>query len=123
VTLATQIEADNSAVFLNAAEFAQSVTVTPAGGAPVALTAIVEDEDVSDSNVDLGVQQERRCRVTVNMDPAAESGGIADPKLNDTITIGSEDWNVESIDKSSGLATYAAVRPAVRERSTTGYRG
>ena len=105
-----------------AAQHGQSATYTPVGGDGVSLTAILGDEEINEDDGPYGIEQMRRRSVFINTDPAAASGGVAEPKLNDTITIGTEVWQIESASIESGLAELRVIIYASAQRSTQGYR-
>jgi len=100
-----------------------SITYTPAGGDDVSLTAVVGQEERGELEVEHGRRLRREREVTIATDPDGPYGGVAAPALNDTVTIDSESWAVESISsKADGVATLLVVRFGDVERSQEGYR-
>ena len=77
MTLKTQMTSDLSA-FFNVDEFADTITYTPSGGAPVPITGIPEEMDPS----------------IMDVAPPADVlySDVSDPQRGDTFTISSETW-------------------------------
>ncbi len=104
-------------------EFGDSITYTPAGGSPVALTADVGKEHYGEVDTENGRRLRRERQVTICRDPSSDYGGVATPKLLDTVTIAGEIWAVEDIDPlDAGEATLLVVRGGDVERSQDNYR-
>ncbi len=105
-------------------QFGQSCTYTPAGGAAVALTAMVGAEQSHEGEYSDGRRLIRTRQITLATDPAGPYGGVEDVHLFDTITVGTVTYAVHEIDsRSHSLVTCTAIRTEDMQRSRDGYRG
>jgi len=102
----------------------ESITYTPAGGDPVALTGCVERERSEEDPATDGRHQRRVRAVKVLSDADdADYGGVAEPSERATVTIDSVEYSVESISTVSTAAwRLGLVRIGSVERSRPGYR-
>lgn len=102
----------------------EAVTYVPVTGSAVSLTAIVGDVTTLDDDDEEGRTARASCDVTIGLDPAASTGGVADPSLKDKVTIGSDVWAVESIEALGGaFCRLRVVRDESIEKTREGYRG
>lgn len=65
MTFKTQLAADMSVVFLNSDEFAEDITYTPDGGAPVAIKAIVTRQGADPGSEDQGRILQNRAEILI----------------------------------------------------------
>ena len=100
------------------------VSYTPAGGVAVELTAVVGPEKTEEMESDTGGRDVRVTRtLLVRTDPDSDQGGVAQPATNDSVTISSVEWAVESIIfRTDNLARLQLVRLGVVELSRANYR-
>jgi len=86
MTLKAQIAADITG-FFDTEDFAEEITYTPSGGAPVTITVIIGEVDPS---------------VMAEYPPADNAvlnvmvSDVADPQIGDTFTVNSETWHLIS---------------------------
>lgn len=106
-------------------EMGEASTYRPAAGGTVALTAMIGTEEAIDRTEADGDRNIERIRpITISTDPAAASGGVAAPGVNDQIDVGSVTYEVRNaINKSGNLVTLECVRLGSVERARPGYRG
>lgn len=105
-------------------QLGESITYTPAGGDPVALTGVVEREQ-SEEDPGTDGRHQRRVRAVKVLSDAddADYGGVADPSERATVTIGSIEYSVDSIGTVSTAAwRLGLVRIGSIERSRAAYR-
>jgi len=95
MTFKALMAADVSAVFLNADEFAEEITWTPAGGSARTITAVVDRQDVREEDQQDGRVLARRASIHASADAAAGVGTT--PGMRDIATFDSLAWAVDSI--------------------------
>ncbi len=90
-----QLTADVSNVFLNADEFAETITYTPQTGAASSIDCIFTEESSTDQQeqVSAGVRVRRTATVIIR------SADIAAPRRHDTVTRSAETWSVERVQR------------------------
>lgn len=115
---------DSRTVFLNSAEFAETVTYNPDGGAPVALVVVIDwDQPEQRSSVD-GTVEVRGGRMFV---PAHEADGetLIAYGRRDTVTIASEEFAVVTVGERPGMLGLRELeisRTEPIEKAAEGYR-
>ncbi|MFQ5414663.1 MAG: hypothetical protein ACE5E6_09420 [Phycisphaerae bacterium] len=105
--------------------FGGAITYRPQNADEVPLTAMVgqvEEREIADPDGGLDLRRVRT--VVIALDPAASTGGVADPEIGDDIELADKSlWRVQSVtSKSATLATLEVSRPGVIEVSRQGYR-
>jgi len=101
-----------------------TVTYTPSGGVAVTVSAHVGEAQTDTSHSDDGERVRLRRNVVIGRDPTdTVNGGVADPQLEDTVTIGSDVWIVAAIiARTTNMATLQVAREISSERSREGLR-
>lgn len=98
-----------------------TVTYTTRADVETAPTGAVGPEELIEENYANGVRMLRSRKVTLGRDPA--NGGVADPKVHDTITIDGEIWNIQAIVSQTAVVSILEVtRNATAERAHQGFR-
>jgi hypothetical protein len=98
--------------------FGGSLTYVTAAGVSTSLTGDVFDERVETDNESDRRIKVRRCDAVISSNTSSTYGGIATPKLKDTVTISSVSWAIEGIRKlPGGWWQLQLVRPEPMDRS------
>jgi hypothetical protein len=122
MTLAAQLVADVSAVFLNTSDFAEAITYTPyvngVAQTPKSITAVVDRGDNVHMVVGMdGQEAPERVTLFISTDGTA---GVANPAYGDRVTLDSVEYAVNEIRerKQSGAHLLGAERVKYRNRAT-----
>ena len=100
-----------------------SITYTDGGGSATSCKAILYDEMTEEEETLDGIVRKRVREITVHTDAESAWGGIADPQLAATVTIGSITYAVESVGPvSDNFVTLKLVRRSRREVTRENYR-
>lgn len=104
-------------------EGGQAVTYRHRDIEPVTLTALVTPVAANEREGIHGRTVRHTREAIIGTDPAAAEGGIASPKANAELLIGTEVWAIERIEMISGsLVRLILVRASAAEVSREGYR-
>ncbi len=102
-------------------EFGQAATYSPVTGDDVSLTAIVEPEK---RRIDIanGVRESVRTRkATITNDPSSTFSGVVAASEAGKMTIGSEEWEIETLSSTQGGWILELIRPESTRQSRPGF--
>ena len=102
----------------------ESITYTPDGGEAVTLTALVRRDTEASQGAEHGQRLARRDEIIIPTTAAASYDGqyVADPQVNDTVTIDGMEYVVRDVLSRNALATLICEARAAMERTMPGYR-
>jgi len=105
-TLREQIAIDLAGL-VDEGELSEEISYTPKGGDAKTINALVGPLDTEIEDDELGETKVKRRRIVILTDAAR---GIAAPKINDLITLGTDIWRVSAIEAEGfGKATLSIV--------------
>lgn len=101
------------------------VTYTTRAGVETSVTVAPGGEGLIEEQYANGTRTLRSRKVMLGRDPTAADGGVANPKVHDTVTINGEVWNVQTVlpEKQTDVVSILEVtRNAGAERAHQSFR-